>query len=57
MRGTAVPPSAGRRQEKAYTEVAEGTEFTEKRNPRETQDPGTDSVPGAPSDLVEGEKK
>ena len=30
--------SVGRRQEKAYTEVAECTEFTEKRNPRETQE-------------------
>jgi hypothetical protein len=27
-------------QERAYTEIAEGAEFTEKRNPSETQDPG-----------------
>jgi hypothetical protein len=47
-------------EEKAYTEVTESAEFREKRNPRtslktghykpkKTQDPGTDSVPGATS--------
>jgi len=34
-----------KRRGKAYTEVAEDAEFTEKK--RTTQDPGTDSVPGA----------
>jgi hypothetical protein len=42
------------KKKKAYTEIAESTEFTEKRNPgrqlreEEPQDPGKKTLPGAP---------
>jgi len=49
--------TAIRRQEKAYTEDAESTEFTEKREERpKTQAPAYGG-PGATFELVEGEKK